>query len=52
MTKSWITESSRKEAELRARPKALDPKKKVAVRLEEKVLLTNYVWRTKYAPDA
>ena len=52
MTKSWITESSRKEAELRARPKALNPKKKVAVRLEEKVLLTKNVLLTKYAPYA
>ena len=38
MTKSWITESSKKETDLKARPKTLDPKKKIAVRLEEKVL--------------
>ena len=35
LSMSWVT--SKREEELKARPKALDPRKKVAVRLEQKV---------------
>ena len=41
LSKSWITAAASKEASLKARPKALDPRKKVAVRLEEKKVLSH-----------
>ena len=41
LTGSWITAASKKNDELRARPKALNPKQKVPVRLEEKIVLSH-----------
>lgn len=41
LSKSWVTVESQREAALKARPKALDPRKKVLVRLEEKIVLSH-----------
>lgn len=41
LTKSWITTIQKTENEMKNRPKALDPRKKVPVRLEEKIELSH-----------
>ena len=41
LAQAWITEASKKAMDVRARPKALNPKQKVQVRLEEKQVLSH-----------
>ena len=41
LAKAWISEASKQAMDMRARPKALNPKQKVQVRLEEKQVLSH-----------